>query len=186
MKESRYRSMLTQFQWRRNLWMGVALAMVVSNLALSAWVLTTDTTEKTIVVPPSFEKKFWVQGDAVSPEYIEQMAVWFANLALTYNPDNIDYQAKLFLRYAEPASYGALSAQFAADSEKVRRNRVSSVFYPREVKTTGNQVVLDGDLITWVGSKMTETRRGVFELQFVYRDSRLFVLKFQDRQAQEK
>lgn len=181
MNESRYRSLLAQFQWRRDLWMGVAVAMVVSNLALAGWVLATDTTEKTIVVPPSFERRFWVQGDTVSPEYLEQMAVWFAHLALTYNPDNIDYQAKLFLRYAEPASYGALAAQLAADSEKVRRNRVSSVFYPREVKTTGDQVMLDGDLVTWVGSKLTETRRGVFEMQFVYRDGRLFVAKFQDR-----
>jgi len=55
------------------------------------------------------------------------------------------------------------------------------VFYPREVKTTGDQVMLDGDLVTWVGSKLTETRRGVFEMQFVYRDGRLFVAKFQDR-----
>ena len=186
MNESHYRSLLAQFQWRRNLWMAVAMAMAASNLALTGWMLATAGAEKTIVVPPSFERRFWVQGDTVSPEYLEQMAVWFAHLALTYNPDNIDYQARLFLRYAEPASYGALSAQLAADSERVRHDRISSVFYPREVRTRVDHVSLDGDLVTWVGSRMTGHRRGVFDLRFVHRDGRLYVASFQDQSTHER
>ena len=118
--------------------------------------------EKTIVAPPVLEKSFWVHGDEVSPEYLEQMALFFAGLALTYHPDNVDDQVRLFLRYADPAVYGALASRLEADAEKVRRNNLSSVFYPQEVRIKGRRVALTGQLATFVGRKSVETRQGVF------------------------
>ena len=182
MRENRYRSLLAETLWRRNLWMAVALAMAVSNLGLAYWVINTDVREKTIVVPPVFEKAFWVHGDEVSPEYLEQMAVFFASLALTYNPDNIDHQVGLFLRYADPKSYGALAAKLEGDAHKIKRNRLSSVFYPQEIRLKGQQAALTGQLTTLVGNKQTEQRQARFLIRFAYRDGRLFVSKFTEVQ----
>ncbi len=182
MRESRYRSLLTETLLRRNLWMAVALLMAVSNVGLSYWVLNTDVREKTIVVPPRFEKSFWVHGDEVSPEYLEQMAVYFAGLALTYNPENISHQVSQFLRYADPESYGALAAKLEGDAHKIQRNRLSSVFYPQEVRLKGEQVLLAGQLTTLVGNKQTEQRQARFLIRFVYRDGRLFVSQFTEVQ----
>ncbi len=83
MREARYRSALAEALWRRNLWMAVAAAMVLSNLGLVIWLYGVDVREKTIVTPPGLDKAFWVQGDEVSPEYLEQMALFFASLALS-------------------------------------------------------------------------------------------------------
>ena len=185
MRESRYRSLLTETLWRRNLWMAVALLMALSNVALGYWVLTTDVREKTIVVPPRFEKSFWVHGDAVSPEYLEQMAVYFAGLALTYNPDNIGHQVSQFLRYADPESYGALAARLEGDARKIERNRLASVFYPQEVRLKGERVLLAGQLTTLVGNKQTEQRQARFLIRFTYRDGRLFVSQFTEVQDSE-
>lgn len=182
MREGRYRSLLAETLLRRNLWMVVALAMAVSNLGLAYWVLDTDVREKTIVIPPLFEKPFWVHGDEVSPEYLEQMAVFFASLALTYNPDNIGHQVSLFLRYADPKDYGALAAKLEGDASRIRRNRLSSAFYPQEIRLSGQRAALTGQLTTLVGNKQTEQRQATFRIRFAYRSGRLFVSKFTEVQ----
>jgi len=186
MRESRYRSLLTETFRRRNLWMGMALVLAVANLILSYWVLHTDVREKTIIVPPGFEKPFWVHGDEVSPGYLEQMAVYFTGLALTYNPDNIRHQVGEFLRYADPESYGALAARLEGDADKIQRNRLASVFYPQEVKLQGSQALLTGQLTTLVGNKQTEQRQARFLIKFSYRDGRLFVAQFKEVQHNEQ
>ncbi len=178
MRERRYRSLLAETLWRRNLWMAVALATAASNLGLALWVLGADVREKTIVVPPAFEKAFWVHGDEVSPDYLEQMAVFFASLALTYNPENIGHQASLFLRYADPQSYGALAAQLEGDAARVARNRLASVFYPQEIRLKGQQVALTGQLTTLVGNKQTAQRQATFLIAFAYRGGGFFVSQF--------
>ena len=180
MRLARYRSALAEALWRRNAWMTIAAVMAVSNVVLTAWLVRVDVREKTIVAPPVLEKSFWVHGDEVSPEYLEQMALFFAGLALTYHPDNVDDQVRLFLRYADPAVYGALASRLEADAEKVRRNNLSSVFYPQEVRIKGRRVALTGQLATFVGRKSVETRQGVFRFRFEYRGGRLFVSGFEE------
>ena len=185
MREGRYRSLFADTLWRRNLWMAIAVAMALSNIALTFWVINTDVREKTIVVPPAFEKAFWVHGNEVSPEYLEQMAVFFAGLALTYNPDNVGHQAGLFLRYADPKSYGALASRLQGDAAKIERNRLSSVFYPQQIRIKGHRVALAGQLTTLVGNKQTEQRQATFLVGFEYREGRLFVSKFTEVQDSE-
>jgi conjugal transfer pilus assembly protein TraE len=180
MRESRYRSVLAQALWRRNLWMAVAAVMALSNMGLVAWIHRVDVREKTIIAPPTVDKAFWVHGDEVSPAYLEQMALFFASLALTYHPDNIDAQVRLFLRYADPQVYGALATRLEADTERVRRNRLSSVFYAQEVRIQGHEVRLTGQLTTWVGEKPVKTRQAAFRFRFDYRNARLFVSEFEE------
>lgn len=178
MKRSRYLSQLSdQIAGRR--WASfLALLLGISNVMLAAWAVTRDTSEKTIVTPPVIDRAFWVHGDNVSPEYLEQMALFFADLALSYNPQNIRERAKLFLRYADPAVHGGLESALLADAEEVERNRIASVFYPVELRIRGSSVALIGDLLTMVGSKQAQTRHAAFRIGFEYRGGRLFVKEF--------
>ncbi len=178
MNRQRYKSVLAEALWRRNLWMAVAVTMAVSNAALAYWVVTTDVREKTIITPPVVNKAFWVRGEEFSPEYLEQMAVFFAGLALTYNPDNVHHQAALFLRYADPTAYGALAARLEGDAEKIKRSRMSSAFYPQEVRIRDQKVALTGQLVTLVGGKITSERQATFLIGFARRNGQLFVKTF--------
>jgi conjugal transfer pilus assembly protein TraE len=181
MHRQRYLSHLAEALWRRNLWMAIALLLAVANSLLAYGLATRPAVrEKTIVLPPSVEKTFWVHGDTVAPEYLEQMALWFADLALTYNPETIAHRVKRFLRHADPTAYGALAARLEADAAKVKRQRLSSVFYPQSIRIEGDQVALTGQLVTLVGSKETNARQATFRMSFAYRHGRLFVLEFQE------
>ena len=160
--------------------MGIAALMALSNAGLAVGILRVDTQEKIIVTPPVVEKSFWIHGAEVSPEYLEQMALFFAGLALTYHPDNIDDQVRIFLRYADASAYGPLSTRLEADAERVRRNNLSSVFYPQEVRIRDREVALTGQLTTFVGQKRVGTRQAVFRFGFAFRGGRLFVAEFEE------
>lgn len=177
-----YASTLAETVHRRNVWMLTALAMVFANVLLSCKVLTTSTQEKTIVTPPVIEKAFWVQGAQVAPEYLEMMATFFAGLALSYTRDNIEGQTALFLRYTDPSAHGELSTRLSAEAEKIRRNNLSSVFYPVEVRVRDKtqQVAVTGDLVTMVGEQVTGRRRATFALRLTFRNGRLFVAGFNE------
>lgn len=182
MDRRRYVSALAETVHRRNLWMTMALAMVLANLLLSCKVLTTSTQEKTIITPPVLEKAFWVQGEKVAPEYLEMMATFFAGLALSYTKDNIEGQVALFLRYTDPEAHGELATRLNAEADKIKRNNLSSVFYPVEVRVRekSQQIAITGDLVTMVGEQVTGRRRTVFSLRLTYRNGRLFVAEFNE------
>jgi len=180
MDKKRFLSTLSQVQWGRDLWRVIALGMAASNVLLACAVVGIDSSEKTIVIPPVVEKAFWVHGDQVSSEYLEQMALFFASLVLTYHPDNIDGQIQLFLRHADPAAHGPLSARLALDRDRIRRNALAQVFYPVAVRVreADRQVALSGDVVSMVGGQATGTRRATYRMKFSYRDARLFVSEF--------
>ena len=159
MERRRYRSMLAQAISRRNLWAGLALLLAASNAALAMRLATVETYEKTIIVPPDIERPFWVKGPEASPEYLEQMALWYAGLAMTFSPASLPRQVQTLLRHADPRYYGALSARLAEDLERVRRTQISQVFYVSAVQRRGSRVALRGDVVAWVGSKRAASRR---------------------------
>ncbi|MCP5152439.1 MAG: type IV conjugative transfer system protein TraE [Chromatiales bacterium] len=180
MRLGRYRSALGEAIRRRNAWMAIALVLAVTDAALVAWLHRVDLREKTILVPPVLERAVWVHGDTLSPEYLEQMALYFAGLALTYHPDNVAHQVRLFLRHADPRAHGALSARLEADVARVRESHLASVFYPQSVRTRGHDAVLTGELRLLVGQQSVESRRASFRLGFAYRDGRLHIAHFEE------
>jgi conjugal transfer pilus assembly protein TraE len=59
---------------------------------------------RTVIVPPAVTKGFWVDDAAVSPEYLEQMAFFLAQLVYNVTPANADFNARTLLNYAAPSS----------------------------------------------------------------------------------
>jgi len=91
--------------------------------------------EKTVFVPPEIKRSFWVSGSAVSKEYLEEMAYWYAGLALNITPVVSDYQNNLFLTYAAPSEYGRLQAEMGARAEFLKKNNTATQFAVRSVTT---------------------------------------------------
>ena len=62
---------------------------------------------------------------ALLADYLQEMAYWYAGLALNITPQVADYQKNLFLKYAAPAEYGRLQAEFGARSDFLRKHNAS-------------------------------------------------------------
>lgn len=177
MEHRRFASVLTEAIRRRNLWMALALGLGASNLLLAAKLLSMSTSERIIVTPATIGQAFWVHGEQVSREYLEQMALFFADLVLTYQKDNFPGRTALFLQHVDPRAHGPMAAALQADAERIARNSLAQVFHPLSVRVreADRQVALTGELVPMVGEQVLPSRRVTYRLKFTYRDARLFV-----------
>ena len=76
---------------RRNRGLGLAVGVLAAGQILALVViLNLLGTVRTVVVPPSIDKTFWVTRDKASNEYLEQMGSFIAWLVLDVTPASID------------------------------------------------------------------------------------------------
>lgn len=142
--------------------------------------------EKTILVPPEINRSFWVSGSAVSKEYLEEMAYWYAGLALNISPQIADYQTEMFLKFSAPAEEGRLRAAMGAKSEFLRKNNTATQFSTRTIASDEKamKVALSGTLITWVADKKAGERNVTFMVGFKYLNGKLYVSDFKETSDQ--
>ena len=180
MKLKRFRSNLSTAQWGSRMWSVVAMVMVMANLLLVSHIINNTTREKTIVVPPLFDQPFSIQGDEASPEYLMQVGEWFASLALSYTPKNVDYRINAFLRYAAPESYSILQTFLQDEAERIKRNEMSSMFFPVDAKVRGHFVAVTGQQILRVGKEIVADKRITYRAQFRLQDRSLHIIEFKE------
>lgn len=143
--------------------------------------------EKTILVPPEINRTFWVSGNAASSEYLEQMAYWYAGLALTITPSSADYQDNLFLKYAAPSSAGQLQADIGAQTDFLKKNNISTQFSVRSTKVDKDnlRVALTGNLDTWTSDKKAGERTVTYMIGFKFINGKLYVSNFKETSDQD-
>lgn len=168
MDKQKYTSTVINANYKATLWMGIAAIMLVSNVMLAGFVVTADTSEKTIVVPPQVEKPFTVQGNEVSTAYIEQMARYFSQLLLTYHKQNAQAQFNTVLHYTDPSVYSEMKTRFAVDYDRISRNDISSVFYMMGIHIKKDVAVISGELNGFIGSHLVSKKQKTYELRFNY------------------
>ena len=180
MKFDHFRSSLSTAQWGNRMWSGIAIVMVISNALLVSHVITHNTREKTVIVPPDIERPFSIQGDSASPEYLTQVGEWFASLALSYTPKNLDYRIEVFLRYAAPESYSTLQTHLQDESERIKRNEMSAMFFPVDARVRGDFVVVMGQQILRVGKEIVADKSIAYRMRFRLTDGFLHIIEFKE------
>lgn len=143
--------------------------------------------EKTVIVPPVIEKSFWVSGNEVSKNYLEQMAYWYAGLALNVTPSTGEYQKRQFLHYATPSDTGRIAADMTLRLDFLSKNNASMLFTAQTLNTDEKlmKVAIVGELDTFVGDKRVSVRRTVFVVGFKYLNGRLYVSEFKETSEQD-
>ncbi|AJP48000.1 hypothetical protein PG1C_05075 [Rugosibacter aromaticivorans] len=170
------------------LFMRIAVGgLVLALLANAGASLSVAGSERTILVPPEVHQTFWVSGQKVSTEYLQEMAYWYSGLALNVTPHVADYQKNLFLKYAAPSEYGRLQAEFGARTEFIRKNNASTQFSPQSVTPdeAAMKVALTGVLLTWVGDKKASEKQTTYVVGFRYLNGRLHVSEFKETSDQD-
>jgi conjugal transfer pilus assembly protein TraE len=140
-----------------------------------------------VLVPPEVHKTFWVSGQKVSGDYLQEMAYWYAGLVLNITPHVADYQKNLFLKYAAPSEYGRLQAEFGARTDFIRKNNAATQFSAQSVipNESTMKVALSGVLTTWVGDKKASETQATWVVGFRYLNGRLHVSEFRETSEQD-
>lgn len=138
--------------------------------------------EKIIFIPPTIDKSFWVSSEHVSPEYLSEMTLFFANLRFNITATNADMQRESLLKYTDPAYYNTLKMNLVQEADRITEEHVSMAFFPVNVKvdTKHFKAIIEGDLKSYVGDTALPTNRIRYLLTYRYDEGRLLVKSFEE------
>lgn len=168
---------------KRNRSLGLTVSGLIFALLLClVIILNLIGTERTIVVPPSIEKTFWVTKDRVSRAYLEQMGSFIAWLILDVSPASIDWKKDILLNYVAPEEHGAMKSRQEIESERLKRINASTSFLLQQlVPHEDNQtVVIRGRLRTQVNGQDTATETKAYLAEFRYAGGRMHLKAFKE------
>ncbi len=167
----------------RNHSLGLAVAGLVFTLILALTIILKQWgSERTVVVPPSIDKSFWVTKDRVSKEYLEQMGAFVGWLILDVSPESIDWKKDILLSFVPPDQSGAMKTRQDLEAERLKRMNASTFFAPKQlIPNEDNQsVVLVGRLRTQVNGQDTTTDTKSYLAQFAYTGGRVHLNTFKE------
>ena len=165
---------VTNFEYQRNTLLGLTASLLVLLVILSSCLLFRR--ERVIVLPPEVKREFWVEGNRFSPEYLEEMAVYFLHLALDVNQTTLPYNIEMLSRYSDTETGNYLRNKYENDIKKLKQNDASTTFEAKEVTVypDKNVVRVAGRLNRFIGSKCIGDKQETYEVIFKTYRGRLF------------
>lgn len=165
---------VTNFEYQRNMLLGLTAALLVLLTILSLCLLFKS--ERVILLPPEVRREFWAEGNRFSPEYLEEMAVYFLHLALDVNQATLPYNTEMLSRYSDVETSNYLRTKYEKDIKKLKQNDASTTFEVKEVTVypDRNMVHAEGTLNSYVGAKRIKEIHEVYEVGFKTYRGRLF------------
>ncbi|HCY63217.1 MAG TPA: type IV conjugative transfer system protein TraE [Oxalobacteraceae bacterium] len=138
--------------------------------------------ERTIVVPPTIDKSFWVTRDRVSRDYLEQMGSFVAWLILDVTPASIDWKKNILLNYVAPDQHGTMQSRQDIEAERLRRINASTFFLPQQLVPNEDKqtVAIRGRLRTQVNGQETATETKAYLAEFHYAGGRMHLKSFKE------
>lgn len=165
---------MTNFEYQRNMLLGLVAVLLTILLILSVCLFFRS--ERVIVLPPEVKQEFWVEGNRFSPEYLEEMAVYFLHLALDVNQVTLPYNTEILTRYSDVETANYLQTKYERDIKKLKENDASTSFEVKEVTVFPDQNIVraEGRLKHYVGSKCIKEHSAMYEVRFKTYRGRLF------------
>nr|WP_297383305.1 type IV conjugative transfer system protein TraE [uncultured Roseateles sp.] len=137
---------------------------------------------RTVVVPPSISKSFWVTRDKASSEYLEQMGSFVAWLVLDVTPASIDWKKDILLGYVEPEQHGELKTRQELEAARLKRINGATYFTPQQIVPSedAQTVVISGRLRTLVNNLETANELKTYLAEFSYSGARMHLKTFKE------
>lgn len=168
---------------RRNRGLGLAVAALAGGQLIALLViLNLLGSVRTVIVPPSINKSFWVNRDKASSEYLEQMGSFMAWLVLDVTPASIDWKKDMLLGYVESDQYGSIKTRQEVEAERLKRINATTVFAPQQLVPSedAQNVVVRGRLRTLVNGFETANEAKAYLVEFSYSGARMHLKTFKE------
>ena len=155
-------------------------SLIVCNLLLGVLLWHQSGQEKTILVPTNLTKTAMVSDASVSANYLMQCALFFVDARLNVTPETIDADNQLVLSHTAPAYYANFNAGLIKESNLIKSQKISSVFYITNIKTDPQKLLatVTGTLKRWVGERALPDSKKQYDLHFMLNGNELFLTTF--------
>lgn len=168
---------------RRNRGLSLAVgALATGQILTLVALLNVLGSERTVIVPPTLNKSFWVTDEKASGSYLEQMGAFVAWLVLDVTPATIDWKKDILLTYVEPSLHGALKSRQEVEAERLKRINATTAFSPDQLvpNDSGQSVVIRGRLRTLVNGIETANEPKAYLVAFNFAGARMHLATFKE------
>ena len=145
---------------RENAFLKALVLLLAAGLIVNGQFFKKD---RVVIVPPYISQPFTVSEKKVSPEYMEQMAVFLGSFATSFTPANITYNVSTFLKYVDDSNYKPVKTALMGQKAKVEAEGVTQSFFPQKAICYEKENTVDviGNSIRYVqDKKIFEGREG--------------------------
>ena len=165
---------ILNFEYQRNMLLYLSMFLLILLVIISGCLFFRS--ERVIVLPPEVRREFWVEGNRFSPEYLEEMAVYFLHLALDVNQMNLSYNTEILTRYADTETGNYLRNKYEKDIQKLKQNNASTTFEVIEITVypDKNIVHVTGTLNRYIGSRRIKDSQETYAVILKTYRGRLF------------
>lgn len=160
----------------------VLTGMIVLTVALSVAIYKLSGSERIVIVPPTINKTFWVDSDNAAPEYLEQMAYFMAQLALSVTPSNARFQLDLLLKHTSPSYYHPLKQANENYLKKISKEPVITFFVVQKMDTNPKDkaVLMTGIQSTFLNGIKLPDKPKKFLIQFSFDGGKIALSNFKE------
>lgn len=129
----------------------VTLALILSitaNIAIGHLAYVFYTQQRITTVPMVFDKAFTTTLNSADGNYMNMAALSFITLRLNVTPETVDGQHKQLLYYVPSEHRSALKNALSVESDYIKKNGVSTVFYSDSItiEPTSGALIFKGTL----------------------------------------
>ncbi|WP_434778558.1 type IV conjugative transfer system protein TraE [Neisseria sp. Ec49-e6-T10] len=166
---------------RKIVWVLLFLS-IISTFLLTLVLLSKKTVVQTILVPPEVNRSITMTNTKTSKEYLEEMAIYTAQLLLNATPQTVEKQHQVLLNYVAPEYYQALSQELIITQQYLKKRNISTWFVPRRVTgyEVNNTVKLEGQFISSIGDKIFKKSQRILLVQFKNQGGRISLLSIKE------
>lgn len=153
----------------------LASAMVLQGLA----VVYLGISHRTIIVPSHIDRKFYVEGDNASKEYVEMMARYSIELISNYTPETVDERFQEFMRFINSSHYNKISPQLLAYAGEIKKYSISQYFIPHNYVLHKNTIKVSGAMRQFSQDKLILNHRVEYMINFQINKGRFEVIGYE-------
>lgn len=161
-----------------NFFLRILIILLAIGFILNASFLRSK--ERVVFTPPNIEQEMWIEANKASPEYLEQMAIFFATLAGNLSPGNAEYNVRILSNYCLPSKYNEVKAELASQASYIRKNNIQQSFFPKLVHLDEKKakVQVEGDVYRNIGTTKISQEKMVFHVTFKMKKFKLYIDEF--------
>ena len=163
------------------LFVSLGLNVMLGSSVLS---LSKQASPRHILTPPVLEKSFWVEGNNLSQEYLEQMGLYVLQLNLNVSPNSVRYFGRKMLEITDPRAHPVITKRIDVTAARLERDAVSTVFSPQDVfvdvKQHPNKIAFSGKLVTLLSDKRIAEFVKTYVIEFGWVGNKTVVVDFRE------
>ena len=161
----------------------IVAALSVTVLLCLIVIVSIVGSDRTVIVPPTIDRTFWVTKEKASREYLEEMASYVAWLVLDVTPTTVDWKKNVLLNWVAPDQHAAMKTKMDLEAERLRGNNATTFFLVQQLAAdeAKQSVVVTGRLRRQInGADVTEPETRSYLAQFQYAGGRVHIQSFKE------